>query len=512
MSAIPLTYEPDGVTLERYLLSRSRVTLVQGPRGSGKSRASCFKLLMHALEQEVNPATGKRHVRTYVIRRTFDELFRTTIQTWLGIFTEEVFGPLKRSKPFVHNISVGDLEWEVTFLALDSEADREKLKSAEISSAWVNEFSEVERGVIDDLDPCLGRYPSKADGGCTRPFIIADTNPGEELHWFSIMSGQTPVPDNATADQRRTYEKPDMWEILIQPAAMFEVLDPANDNATYVPNPDAENTKWLPKGYYANMIQGKARNWIRRNVCNKPASVHSGDPVWPEFQEHVHVAKEVLEPIPGHPILIGQDFGRTPGAILGQRVFDCWRILSEVSAVNTGAKRFSKLLKRHIAEKYPGYKYQIWGDPAGDNMGEADDSSPFMMFRSNGLEIQKAPTNDPTVRIEAVAEALREMVDGRPRFLLSPNCIALKAAMNGGYRYADRSEKQQEAPSPLKNKHSHLADALQYLLIGAGEGRQVLHGSMERPKPRVVQQQSNVLQRRQGRVAAGRSIFQRRGR
>ena len=512
MTAIPLTYEPDGLTLEEYLMSQSRVTLIQGPRGSGKSRASCFKLVMEAMQQEVNPATGKRHVRTYVIRRTFDELYRTTIQTWLGGFKEEFFGPLKRSKPFVHHIQVGDLDWEVTFLALDSEADREKLKSAEISSAWVNEFSEIERGVIDDLEPCLGRYPSKADGGCTRPFIIGDTNPGEELHWFSIMSEQTPMPDNATADQRRTYTKPDSWKILVQPAAMFEVLDPANDNATYMPNPDAENMKWLPKGYYANMIQGKARNWIRRNICNKPASTQSGDPVWPEFQEHVHVSKGPIEAVAGHPILIGVDFGRTPAAVLAQRVFDRWVILSEVYATNTGARKFAQLLRRHLAERYPGFKYQIWGDPAGDNLGEADDISPFMMFRAEGLGIHKAPTNDPTVRIEAVAGALREMVDGRPRFLMSSNCIALKAAMNGGYRYADRSERQTEAASPLKNKHSHVADALEYVLIGAGEGRQVLHGQMERPKPRVVQPQSNVMQRRQGRFGPSRSIFQRRGR
>ncbi|NER83462.1 MAG: hypothetical protein F6K42_28705, partial [Leptolyngbya sp. SIO1D8] len=262
------------------------------------------------MRQPVNPATGKRHVRTYIIRRTFDELYRTTIQTWLGIFREEIFGPLKRSKPFVHEIRIGELEWEVVFLALDSEADREKLKSAEISNAWVNEFSEIERGVIDDLEPCIGRFPSKADGGCGRPFIIADTNPGEEAHWFSIMSEQTPVPETATTDQRRQWTKPDDWEIFIQPPGMFEQIDPANDDFTYSTNPKAENLRWLPEGYYENMAKGKSRNWVRRMCCNRPASNEAGDPVWPEFQEHVHVSKEPLQAIEGHPLLIGVDFGR----------------------------------------------------------------------------------------------------------------------------------------------------------------------------------------------------------
>ena len=484
--------------------------MIQGPRGSGKSRCNCFDLLKEALKQEVNFKTGKRHVRTYIIRRTFDELFRTTIQTWLGIFKEEVFGTLKRSKPFVHHIRFGDLDWEVTFLALDSEADREKLKSAEISNAWVNEFSEIDRGVIDDLEPCLGRYPSKADGGCTRPFIVGDTNPGEELHWFSIMSGQTPVPDNATDDERRSYEKPDHWEIFIQPAAMFEQIDPANDNTVYVANPNAENLKWLPEGYYTNMVQGKKRNWIRRNICNKPASNSAGDPVWPEFQEHVHVANARLEPVSGHTIMVGVDFGRTPAAVIGQRVFDRWFILSEISATNTGAKKFAKMLKRHLSEHYPGFRsVQIWGDPSGEDMGQADDVSPFMMFRAAGLEIMPAPSNDPTVRIEAVAEALREMVDGRPRFLLSNHCIALKAAMDGGYKYAERTDRQSEAVSPLKNHHSHRADALQYLLLGAGEGRAVLHGTGERPQPRVVPRQSHVMDRTR-KVQRRSSVFKRR--
>lgn len=505
---IDLKYEPDGDTLVKFLASPAKVRLIQGPRGSGKSSLSCFTLLMGALSQPVNPKTGMRHCRTYVIRRTFDELNRTTLNTWRGFYKEEDFGPVKLSKPFVHHIRIPGgpgspgLDWEVVFLALDNEADLQKLKSAEITNAWINEFSEIERAVLDDLDPCLGRYPSVKDGGCTRPFIIGDTNPGDEMHWFSIMSKQTPMPDSATEEQRRVWTKPDTWEIFIQPPGMFEQLDVDGETSGYVLNPKAENLRWLRSDYYESQVPGKTRAWIRRNICNKPTSREKGTPVWSNFREHIHVAKSQLSPIEGHGLMIGVDFGRTPAAVIGQRVFDRWFVLAEHYAQNMGARRFAQNLRAFIAERFPGYRFQIWGDPAGDHMTEADDNSPFIMFRTEKMPIQKAPSNDPVVRIDAVRQVLDEMVDGRPRFLLSPNCTLLKAAMNDGYKYADRNDSQMQAREPIKNRFSHVADALQYLFLGAGEGRSLLHGDTPQPRVTTAPTPINVFARRQATTLA----------
>lgn len=510
MSGITIDFAPDGATLEAYLLSQARIRLIQGPRGSGKSRSSCIALGMEAAQQNVNPKTGRRHSRTYIIRRTFDELKRTTVNTWLSVYPEEQFGTFKWSKPFEHRITAGDLDWEVIFLALDDPSDLEKLKSAEISSAWVNEFSELDRRVLDDLDPCLGRYPSQEEGGCRRPFIIADTNPGDELHWFSIMSGQTPMPDSSTEDERRTWRRPDTWDIFIQPPAMFEVAD-ADGEITYEQNPNAENLRWLPAGYYVNMCQGKSRPWILRNACNRPASTEPGTPVWSQFREEVHVSKEPLVPYQGHPLLIGVDFGRTPAAVIGQRVHDRWLILSELYETNMGARRFAAKLRGHLAERFPGFHYQIWGDPSGDDMAQADDISPFMMFAAEKMPIRAAPSNDPTVRIGAVREVLQDMVDGKPRFILSCACTFLKASMNDGYKFAQRTDNQTEAVAPLKNRFSHIADALQYLMLGAGEGVMLLHGNGARPEPRVAPRPASLYTRtRQRRIGPARTLHDRR--
>ena len=49
--------------------------------------------------------------------------------------------------------------------------------------------------------------------------------------------------------------------------------------------------------------------------------------------------------------------------------------------------------------------------------------------------------------------------DGDSAFLLDPSCTALKSAMMGGYRFHPRTGAIE------KNKHSHIAEALQYLML-----------------------------------------------
>ena len=486
MTGLHLDVEVDGRVLEHFLTSPHRVSTIQGPWGSGKSRTTCYRLFLLATGQLQHFLTGRaaargrdgvRRRRTYVIRNTYDDLKRTTVKTWLQVFPEDRFGVFKWSRPFEHRIRLEGLDWEVVFLALDEEADRKKLLSAEISDIWFNEAREIERGIIDDADGRIARYPPKEDGGCDMPTMSLDTNPPGEDHWIAVMSGQVAPPDGLSVDQLRTLKKPATWEFFLQPPAMFETLDDEGDVVGYRANPEAENLRWLPDGYYPNLLAGKSRSWIRVNVLNKPGSLVAGKPVWPQFREEAHVARAGLAAIDGHAIFVGVDFGLTPAAVFGQRVFDRWFILGELVAADMGARRFARLLRGELAARWPGWKWRMFGDPAGDTRAQSDESTPFQMFRAEGLEIRPAPTNDPTVRVTAVEELLLRLVDGKPGFLLDPGCTVLKAAMAGGYQYRRlQVSGERYAEEPEKNKYSHVADALQYMAIGAGEGRAVLRG------------------------------------
>jgi hypothetical protein len=247
-----------------------------------------------------------------------------------------------------------------------------------------------------------------------------------------------------------------------------------------------ENAKHLqPSGaeYYGNMIAGKSKSWIRVNVLNRPGSLVSGKPVWPSFQREAHVAKSALKPVEGHVIFVGIDFGLTPAAIYGQRIFDRWFILGELVARDMGARRFARILRGDLATRFPGWRWRLFGDPAGDTRAQSDESTPFEMVRAEGLEIRPAPSNDPTVRITAIEELLLRMVDGKPGFLVDPGCITLIGAMESGYHYRRlQVTGERYTEEPEKNMASHPADALQYMALGAGEGRMVLRKTREEPQ------------------------------
>ena len=76
-----------------------------------------------------------------------------------------------------------------------------------------------------------------------------------------------------------------------------------------------------------------------------------------------------------------------------------------------------------------------------------------------------ASTNATTARLNAVDDYLMRQVDGDPGFLLDPRCTKLKAAMMGGYRYKKDGLID-------KNKLSHVAEALQYLMLHLDSGVQ----------------------------------------
>lgn len=77
------------------------------------------------------------------------------------------------------------------------------------------------------------------------------------------------------------------------------------------------------------------------------------------------------------------------------------------------------------------------------------------------------------------------MTEGQPGFLVSPSCRMLRKALAGKYYYrrVQVGGDERYADSPTKNEYSHVADALQYCLLGGGEGRK-LHGRGERTTAR----------------------------
>ena len=469
-------YKPDGEVLKDFMKDSSFFRGIRGPVGSGKSVACCVEVFRRALEQKPNE-DGVKRSRWAVIRNTNPQLRTTTIKTWLDWFPEDTWGKFHWSVPYTHHIKRNDLDIEVIFLALDRPEDVKKLLSLELTGVWVNEAREIPKSIIDAVTMRCGRFPSMREGGPSWSGVICDTNAPEEDHWWAIMAGDVPIPDHIPREQATMLIKPDNWNFYTQPSAMIEKKGEDGIIESYEMNKKAENKSNILSTYYPNLIRGKTKNWIDVYVMNRLGLIQEGKPVYPEFYPETHIAKEEIPIAIGVPLYIGIDFGLTPSAVFGQKVRGRWLIQTEIVAIDMGIVRFAELLRQEIATRFGNLDVYIYGDPAGDFRAQTDESTPFQILRGAGLRATPAPSNSVDLRLESVSSQLNKMSEGIPAFLVDRRCPTLIKGFEGGYAYRKlQVSGERYDTKPDKNMYSHVHDALQYLMLGAGEGRKLMSG------------------------------------
>jgi len=456
-----VTYHPPGPVAASFHQDGSFVRGLMGPVGSGKSSSCCVEIVMRALRQEPWH-DGVRRSRWAIIRNTYPELKSTTIKTWETWFPSNV-APIRWDTPITSHMRIDDIgdgtamDLEVVFLALDSETDTGKLRSLELTGVWINEASEIARGVFDMTTQRVGRFPSKLKGGPSWTGVILDTNPPDDDHWYYHFA---------------EVETPKGWKFFRQPGGLY--FD--QDKQENVPNPDAENTDNLPNGhgYYLQQLGGKLDTWINVFLRGNYGTTSDGKPVYPEWNDRVHVASEPLKPTRGLPIILGWDFGLTPSCIIGQMMPNGrLHILEELVAEDMGIRQFaSDVVRPVLTTKYNGFARFSEGDPAGQIRAQTDERTCLQELAELGIPTEPAPTNDWIPRRESVAYFLTRMIDGGPGFLLDPSCTTLRKGMNGRYRYErlKTSGSARYRDRPIKDQFSHPHDALQYLCMRVRNG------------------------------------------
>lgn len=444
-----IEYTPAGPTVEAFHASDSFVRGLMGPVGSSKSSACCVEIMSRAMRQAVRPNTHVRKTRFAILRNTYPELKSTTIKTWTEWFP---FAVMKWDAPISSkaNFYLPDktkVECEVFFLALDRPDDIGKLKSLELTGAWMNEAGEMAKGVFDMLTQRVGRFPPQRWGGPTWTGVILDTNPPDDDSWYYTLAEE---------------ECPDSFKFFKQPGGLFE------KDGKFLPNPNAENIQNLPGGheYYLRQVAGKKREWIKVFLCGQYGTISNGRPVYSEYNDEVHCKEFDL--YPNQPLILGFDYGLTPACIIGQvSPRGQLRIVDELCATDMGITQFARdVVKPHLSLNYPGYQIQACGDPAGLQRSQTEEKTCFMALAEQGIPAMPALTNDFLARREAVAGYLTIMIDGQPGFLIHPRCKTLRKGFNGGYCYERVNiggERYKDRPS--KDKFSHPHDGLQYLAM-----------------------------------------------
>lgn len=455
-------------TASKFHRSNAFVRAIRGPIGTGKSVTCCMEIIRRGTEQE--PFNGVRKSRWAAIRNTYPELTSTTIKTWQD-WAGEDRAPMNWSAPItsIFRQRLGDgtvVEIEVMFISQDRPADVKKLKSLDLTGVWLNEVSEMPKAVLDMATGRVGRYPSKAMGGATWSGVIMDTNSPDEDHWYYELAEVT---------------RPEGYEFFSQPGALVKQKD-----GSYAPNPQAENVEHHTLGYeyWLRQIPGKNEQWIKVFVLGQYGSVHDGKPVYPEWNDSLHV-KEIYA-IQGVQLKIGVDFGLTPAAVITQNdAKGRLLVLDEIVGEDMGFRQFLEdLLIPYLAVNYPAWwskkddMIMLIGDPAGDQRAQSDEKSCFQEARAKQLKIRAAKSNAWLPRRGAVAWFLSKLSGGQPMFLLDVACTTLRKGFNGGYKYRRIQVTGEErfTEEPMKNRYSHPHDGLQYVAMESG-GVQAIQGA-----------------------------------
>ncbi len=447
MSDKVIRYAPAGSVASAFHTGEGFCRLLVGPLGSGKTTA-CLLEVFRLAQQQAPGQDGISRSRWAICRNTFPELKSTTINSFLQWFPPEYFGtPSLHESPITHTLTLNKISLELLFIALDGVDAVSKLKSLELTGVFFNELSEINKQVFQMATGRVGRYPAKVDGGCSWSGIIADSNPFDDDCWQYKLFVE---------------DRPESYQLFKQPGGLDE---------------HAENIANLPDGYYNKITAGKPVDWVNVFVDGNWGFTQAGKPVYPEYADHLHTTHEPLKVLDAS-VYVGIDFGLTPAACFAQNVNGQWRVLMELVTEDMGALQFAEELHRVLESTFKGLDVYAYGDPAGTQRSQTDAKTPFQILAAAGISASPAhSSNDWMLRRETVARLLTRMtISGEPRLIISPKCKILRKGMAGHYYYKRKriANDDRYLDVPDKNKYSHVAEALQYLLLGAGEGDGVL--------------------------------------
>lgn len=473
--------------------------VILGPVGSGKTHGIIILLWMKCVAQAPGP-DGVRRTRWAICRKYLSDLKKTAMKD-----VHAIFGMVDEGGIAHHNTNdnttwlrydLADgtrVEAELIFMPLEDQKDAGRLLSLQLTGAWLSECIEISvNDVVGPLAGRVGRYPNSTMGGCTWSGILADTNfPMEGDDWWEKFERATP----------------DNWRVFKQPGGM----EPNAENLEWLKQPPDlarlplyhkdEHGRYLKDGeghfviyeenmarrrahgqaaYYGDLMQNQTEAYVNRYVHARYGIDPAGSAVYKDtFLPAKHITRDedgdptTLDPEPGYPLIVGQDFGRNPWSLITQvdsrgRL----RVLREVPGVDTGLIRhLRENLKPTLRQHYSNYDVILIGDPTGRNRSGQGELNDFEIIRREGLKHLpwQEVSNSVDERIQAVDVMLSAFdINGPLLTIDAVHCPTLVMALSGQYKFTKRkvSGNTVTPPKPDKNHpYSDVVDCLQYVCL-----------------------------------------------
>lgn len=485
-----LAYYPSR-TLELLHQEERMVRGVMGPVGSGKTTGVVADMNMRHYHQRICRDNIVRD-RFALVRGTKTLLLETLVDTWIAMFPKTKMGTTSKGVEGLLRTKRNGV-WHELILSgfgLDKAGALSTLLSNNFSGAIINEAVTISEKAKDGVVGRCGRYPDMRlappgfetmDGS----WIDEDGYPC----WF--LNHGVSMDTNAASEDSWWYKKsrdgmadPNYEVYLEQPPAAFKVWNDETERWEYELNrgqrpgiPHAENIDHLQRhwNYYRDIIGTSGVEHISRYVLCEYSKTEIGTPVFTDFSERWHVAKNgVPWPTPGTRIFGGMDFGQSRRVVLGYlspegRLMIFAEAIDSSGSIETFA---DNMLRPMLAEHgFSVSDLTLYCDPAGLNRTEHSPKGGIYLMRQCGFDAmppKNLVNNDVLTRLEAVRHFLTRIVGSKGAVQFDKGCTYVIRSIGGGYVWGRRrvGVEYLDTDEPAKNGHSHIADAFQYLCCG----------------------------------------------
>lgn len=491
---------PVGPVAEAFVEDERIITSIMGPFGSAKTTSTIRKIVQSPGKQRPSPRDGVRRARWCAVRDTYGQLETNVLKSWWSWFPKDMGDWNGREMAHRLKFDIAPMdggpperwELEMLFRAMGDLKAEDVLKGLELTGLWLNETDTLAREVLTFGIGRVGRYPAAKDGGCEYRAVVCDFNAPDVDNWTYELFVEKKLELSEEAQAELKASLGDRFGIGFhrQPGGR---------------DPGAENLKNLERGYYEQMMIGMPPNHVRRFVDNQFGAVRNGQPVYPEFNDEFHMAKEALPAARGVPVCLALDGGSTPALVFGQRLPGGQiRVLRELVVFAPGAdialerigpEAFGEEAAEIWLEHYGKSEFGgAWSDPAALYGDEYADSWARLFWKAfckhvgaaaRGWKLKAAPVkgNRLNERIEPVRRLLTRSPGGQPGLLIDPVCRHLRRGFNNGYvllRVQMSGGMGRWKDEPAKNDFSHVQDALQYLVAGLTKRGALADGSEPR--------------------------------
>lgn len=481
-------YQPPGPVGAAFIASRGPLDFIMGPAGSGKTVCSVVKGPLLAASYMPVCRDGVVRFKQAVVRDTYRDFARTYLASWHETFPVDhpwtVSYEGGQDRPIKHRLKWWAdrgrdrilIDFELQTGAIGDHNVEQFIKGYELSAASGNECDLLDPRVHGLLFQRTGRYPPVEQiSPAELDRVSRDGREAMKLMGLAVDDGEVVLPRVYWGDMN----PPDVDHQILQDCGYGEHIDKAKPGYRLFHQPGgldagAENRRGKPRSSYELEAATQSPDIVRRMVHGLPGYVQDGKPVYPEFNQRLHVADQPLAATLGRGITIGIDAGGSPAATIGQPQANGQdRLLAElVSEPGTGPTRFAQMLLELLLQQFPALPVLgCWGDPAafmGGDTVTGEFNWILSVQQTLRLQINPAPSNEPAIRQEAVRMGLTGMVDGNtPRYLIDPRCKKMIGGFAAHYKLTKQaSVSGTDKLAVVKNDYSHPHDAEQYRRLG----------------------------------------------